>query len=233
MDIVIPYRHSASNGLELRYTLRGIEKFFPDLENIFIIGDCPEFVDNIIHIPAKDAPERHLKARNIMSKLWIACEDKRVSDTFAMFNDDHFLLKPYNHSYHYSQYLQYSVASYTVHQTYRNTLNNTMAYLNGGKNFDTHCPIIFNKELFVRTVTTADWSKPWGYGIKSLYCNMAGIEGEYYPDLKIKSPFPKDRIVNDLLAGRPYFSIDDRGLNDAMKEVLQELYPPKSIYESH
>lgn len=232
MDIVIPYRNSAHNGLELRYTLRGIQIYFPDLENIFIIGDCPDFLQNIIHIPAKDSLERHFKARNIMNKLLIACKDKRVSDCFAMFNDDHFLLTRFNQAYHHCGLLEQSIASFTIHQTYRQTLINTMGQLNGGLNFDTHCPIVFDKEIFIRTVPAADWSKPWGYGIKSLYCAMAGIDGEHYQDLKIKQAWPLESLrllIND----RPSFSIDDRGLNDAMVKLLAELYPQKSTYESY
>lgn len=232
MDVVIPYRNSASKGFELRYTLRGIAKFFPDLENIFIIGDCPAFVQNVIHIPAKDSPEKTRKAWNIMNKLRIACEDKRVSDSFAMFNDEHFLLKPWEPVYDHCGTLEESLAKYTNHQTYRNTLANTYHHLNNsGFNFDTHSPIVFQKDLFCRTVFTADWSRQWGYGIKSLYCNMAGITGEKRTDLKIKQRWSKENI-NGLLLNRPYFSLDDRALNNQMEKVLQELYPQKSIYES-
>lgn len=232
MDIVIPYRTSASNGLELRYTLRGIEKYFPDLENIFIIGDCPDFLQNVIHVPAKDLSERHFKARNIMSKLLVACYDKRVSDSFAMFNDEHFLLRPWQPVYDHCGTLEESIRRYTSHQTYRNTLSNTFHELNNsGLNFDTHSPIVFQKDIFIRTVATVNWSRPWGYGIKSLYCNMAGITGEKRTDLKIKQSWSKENI-NGLLLNHAYFSIDDRALNSQMIKVLQELYPQKSIYES-
>lgn len=232
MDVVIPYKHSTSGGLELRYTLRGIDKYFPELENIFIIGDCPEFLQNIIHIQATDSPERHYKARNIMGKLMIACNDKRVSDNFAMFNDEHFLLKPWQPVYDHCGTLEESLRRYTNHQTYRNTLLNTYHQLNNsGFDFDTHAPIIFQKEIFVRTVPTVNWSRPWGYGIKSLYCNMAGITGEKRADLKIKQSWSKENI-NGLLLNRPYFSLDDRALNNHMIKVLQELYPQKSQYES-
>jgi hypothetical protein len=232
MDIVIPYRNSQSGGIELRYTLRGIQKYFPDLENIFIIGDCPEWVQNVIHIPATDATDRHFKARNIMNKLLIACNDKRVSDSFAMFNDEHFLLALFKAWFHHAGKLEDSIRRYNQHQTYRNTLANTFHFLKGGYDFDTHGPIIYRKELFVRTVTTADWSRPWGYGIKSLYCNLAGIQGEYSTDLKFKQRWSKENI-NGLLLNRPYFSLDDRALNDQMITFLQELYPQQSIYESN
>jgi hypothetical protein len=230
MDVVIPYKESAAKGFELRYTLRGIDKYFPDLENIFIIGDCPLFLHNIIHIPAADAPQRHLKARNIMSKLLLACGDKRVSDHFAFFNDDHFLLKPWQMSFHHCGSLENSLRRYTAHQTYKNTLQNTYDVLKGGVDFDTHSPIVYWKETFIRVINRVDWSKHWGYGIKSLYCNLAGIEGELYPDLKLKAHFSYDTLRN-LIIDRQYFSIDDRAINNDLLQIFNELYPQKSIYE--
>jgi hypothetical protein len=232
MDIVIPYKNCPSDGLELRYTLRGIEKYFPDLENVFIIGDHPRFLQNVIHIPATDSRDRKHKALNIKNKLLLACSDKRVSDSFAMFNDEHFLLKPWQPVYDHCGSLEDSLRRYNAHQSYRNTLSNTYNQLNNsGLNFDTHSPIVFQKDIFLRTVTTVNWSRPWGYGIKSLYCNMAGITGEKRTDLKIKQSWSKENI-NGLLLNHSYFSIDDRALNNHMIKVLQELYPKKSIYES-
>jgi hypothetical protein len=229
MDIVIPYRNSASNGLELRYTLRGIEKYFPDLENVFIIGDFPAFLQNIIHIPATDLPERYFKARNICGKLLIACDDKRVSDTFAWFSDDHFLLKPYQVEYNYRATLDESIAKFTIHQTYRHTLINTHNILGGGFDYG-HGPMVFEKEKYVRAVAGLHWNLAWGYVIKSIYCSYNGITGDRYPDLKIKSWLSATHI-SLLLNGRPYFSIDDRGMNDEMKTILELLYPNKSQFE--
>jgi hypothetical protein len=231
MDIVIPYKNSASNGLELRYTLRGIEKYFPDLGNVFIIGDCPGFIQNAIPLPANDSLDRKFKALNIKNKLLLACKDKRVSDPFIMFNDDHFLLAPYQAEYFHSGPIEYSIVKFTSHQTYRQTLLNTMVALNGGKDFDTHYPIAYYKERFERTVSMVDWSKPFGYGIKSLYCNLSGIDGVQYTDVKIKKAHTLLEL-GKIIADKPCFSIDDRALNNSMETFLHELYPQKSLYES-
>jgi hypothetical protein len=90
--------------------------------------------------------------------------------------------------------------------------------------------MVFEKERFKRSVTGINWSIPYGYVIKSLYCHLNGITGVRYPDLKIKSPLTATHI-SLLLQGRPYFSIDDRGLNENMKEVLELLYPEKCMFE--
>lgn len=230
MDIVIPYKNSTSNGLELRYTLRGIEKYFPNLEHIFIIGECPTFIHNIIHIPYADSPERQYKQRNIYEKLMTACADKRVSDSFAWMCDDHFLLRPFEPDYNYRATLQEAIPTFTVNQSYGLTLLNTQSILKDGFDYG-HGPIVLDKEKFVRAMEFVNWNEPWGYAIKTLYCCLNGITGHQYPDLKIKSSFTADKILQ-LINGRPYFSIDDRGLNHSMKSVLQFLYRQKSIYEN-
>lgn len=231
MDVVIPYRNSSSNGFELRYTLRGIEKFFPELENIFIIGDCPSFLQNVIHIPATDSPERQYKQLNIYRKLLTACEDKRVSDSFAWVSDDHFLLKPFQSEYYYSGPLEQSIVKFTPHQSFRQTLLNTMVALQNGNDYDQHCPYVFQKEKFIKVMKMVDWSKSWGYGIKSLYCNLTGIEGFCYSVLKVRLSLKFTELV-ELIYDRPFFSIDDRGLNDEMKSLLESLYPNKSQFEA-
>jgi hypothetical protein len=231
MDVVIPYRNSASNGFELRYTLRGIAKFFPELENIFIIGDCPAYVHNIIHIPFEESPERHHKQRNLCSKLLSACEDKRVSDSFIWFSDDEFLLQPYQVNYNYCATLDESIKKFTVHQSYRNTLINTYQKL-GGEGYDYgHGGMVFEKEKFVRAVGGLPWNIAWGYAIKSIYCSYNGLTGDQYPDLKIKNELPFKTISN-MITGRPYFSVDDRALNKDMELTLKLLFPNKSIYEN-
>jgi hypothetical protein len=163
--------------------------------------------------------------------LLIAISDKRVSDDFAMFNDDHFLLKEFTESFHYRGLLKESINGYHQHQSYRNTLVNTHQWLGGGLDFDVHGPIVYNKDSFLRSCTRPNWLIPWGYGIKSLYCNLNCKAGGFYPDLKIKVPMTERDIVK-AIADREYFSFDDRAINQDMINILESLYPQKSKYES-
>lgn len=231
MDIVIPLgKGSLHHNAELRYCLRSIEMYVPDHGNIFIIGELPDWLQEVIHIPAVDSPHRELKEQNIFKKIMLACNDKRVSDDFYFFNDDHFLCRQWNFSYDYKCSLQDSIRSRRVHDTYYRTLHNTHSFLRGGNNFDTHAPIIYNKEKFKRSVGIAPWHMACGFGIKSLYCNMNGIEGRRYPDLKVNN----GRTLRDLwtmIETRDYFSVGDGGLNQDFLMLLNMLYPNKSKYE--
>jgi hypothetical protein len=236
-DIVMPLNNrSTQKNLELRYCLRSIEQHFTGVGNVFIIGHCPEWINNnVIHIPADEDPRNRFRDRNIMLKMQEACKDDRVSDNFLMVHDDHFLLADFEAStfpYYHCGPMVPNVGQYA--ETKRNTIlalsiRDDVNYVIN--NYDTHCPILFNKERFMRSVALADWSKWYGYCLKTLYCVMNGIEAEKVEDLKIRMPLKADEIMR-LINGRGWFSIGDRCFTEGgMKDVLNNLYPLKSKYE--
>ncbi len=233
IDIVIPLNNrSYQKNIELRYCLRSIEKHLSGVGNVFIIGYCPEWVQNIIHIPFEEDPRNRFRDRNIMLKMAEACKDGRVSDNFLMVHDDHFLLADYqagDFPYYHMGPMNEGQGQYG--ETKQNT-KSLLSFTETFNNFDCHCPILLNKQLFMRSVALADWSKWYGYCMKTLYCVMNGIEGEYIDDIKIRMPLDKE-MIEKLIAGRKWFSIGDRCFQPGgMKEVLNELYPNKSKYEA-
>lgn len=229
MDIVIPLGAStAANHIELRYCLRSIEMYVPDLGNVFIIGERPSWLRRAFHIPEVDQTEKSAKERNIFRKLMKAAYSPLISDDFLYFNDDHFLLAPWVEKYYHKGSLADSVRfASSLHAM---TLANTLAFLGGGWNFDMHCPITFNKKKFYSAVNSAPWYVPHGYGIKSVYCNLNEIEGEYYPDLKIHQANNYFKLCEQLNERR-FFSTIDTAMNQDMITVLESRYPNKSVYE--
>jgi hypothetical protein len=231
-SICIPLNNrSTQKNLELRYCLRSIEKHLSGVGDIFIIGYCPEWVTGCIHIPADEDPRNRFRDRNIMNKMMAACKDERVSDDFLMVHDDHFLLADYEAG----KFPYYHMGPMNEGQgQYGETKQNTKSFLSFAEwfnNYDCHCPIVFNKQLFAQSMALVDWSKWYGYCLKTLYCVMNGIEGEFMDDIKIRMPLKADDI-NQAIAGRSWFSIGDRcWAEGGMKEVLQTLYPNKSKYE--
>lgn len=232
VDVIIPLgKGSVHDNLELRYCLRSIVKHVPDVENVFIIGQRPSFLRNIIHVAFGDNPDRKFISLNIFRKVQAACLDKRVSDNFYFFSDDHFLLSRYASGYYSCGTLAEAAKKIHVSQSYHKTISNTYNFLGGGTNFNVHCPIVYNKKKFLDTVAPLPWRTAYGFAIKSIYCNLNGYPGSFIPDLKIKMSLQRHEIYK-LIKGRPFFSIGDVALNASMKEVLQELYPQKSEYES-
>lgn len=233
MDVVIPVgKEIVRNNIELRYCLRSIQKHVADVDKVFIIGHRPSFLRNIIHVPYNDLPERKFISLNIYRKLQKACLDERVSDGFYFFADDHFLLSDFVPAFYYCGTLEEALKKTRNDQAYHKTLQNTITYLNGGLNFNVHCPIVIQKALFLDPVVAAcRWHTPHGFAIKSVYCNVHGLPGTFLPDLKIKMVLDRQQI-NSLIKGRPFFSTGHFALNQSMLDLFAELYPKKSDYES-
>ncbi len=228
-SIIIPLNNrSQEKNIELRYCLRSIEKHLSGVGEVFIIGHCPDWVTGVIHIPFEEDARNRFRDRNIMSKMVVACKDERVSKDFLMVHDDHFLLADYEAG----AFPYYHVGPMNEGQgQYGETKINTKSLIGQTNNYDAHCPILFNKEKFMMSVALADWTKWYGYCMKTLYCVMNGIEGEYMDDIKIRMPYDQE-MINNLIADRKWFSIGDRCFAPGgMKEVLQTLYSNKSKYE--
>ena len=80
---------------EIRFSLRSLEKNLMGFRRVFVVGECPGFLQNVIHIPATDIFNPQVNADgNIINKVLTACADERISDDFLFINDDHLVLKP-------------------------------------------------------------------------------------------------------------------------------------------
>lgn len=230
IDIVIPYNdRSTQKHLELRMCLRSIEKHLNGVRNVIIVGYCPDWVSGVIHIPFEEDPRNRFRDRNIYNKIAAAFKRRDVSDNILMVHDDHFLLQDYDAGafpyYHCGPLVP-------GHGQYAHTKENTINVLGECNNYDTHCPIVFNKQKFIDTVGQVDWSKWYGYCIKTLYCVLNGIEGECYEDMKIRLPLTYPEIIEQI-SGRKWFSIGDRCfVENGMFKVLGDLYSNKSNYET-
>jgi hypothetical protein len=232
-SIVIPLGTGSRWGnTELRYALRSVEKHLTGYGDIFIIGECPSFLQNVTHIPANDIEQTWAKEANIFRKIMVACEDPRVSDDFLFMNDDHFLLQDYQAN-QFPFYYDGLLSDKMTVTEYKHTVKNTHDWFLGAPvdYLDIHCPILYNKRKFEWCLPLADWSKPYGYCIKTAYCYINGfVSSPRCSDLKINQPLTYTEIMQ-LIAGRPWFSIGDAAREGEMLQVLQELYPNKSKFE--
>lgn len=231
IDVVIPLgTGSRWKDNELRYTLRSIQKFLAGYRDIVIVGAPRKWLTGVRYIEAKEDYTR--KERCIFEKTLLACQDPDISDTFLFTNDDIFLTQPIDISqvkYWYSGTVKNLLSM--SQGLYQNTVANTLKYLQKkgypDKHFDIHVPILYEKEKYLQLLQV-DWERD--HIIKSLYCNSNHIEGEPMRDLKFGRPFTRPEIKK-AIDGRMFFSISEQGTNDGIKELLQELYPEKSIYE--
>lgn len=243
-DVLIPLGSgSRHDNLELRYCLRSIEKHLKNVRNVWIVGSqIPDWIKGCWLVAAKESTNNWNRARNIYRKVQYACQKPDLSDTFLYVHDDHFLLKDFDAgSFPYYHDGKIDLNNYLRNEPAYRQAHNTVAVLGTDIfNFDIHCPVNFDKELFkiLFKPLGVDWPE-YGYCIKSYYCNQLSdmdLVSSRVGDLKFREPAMKS-VIQTILEHRisidaAWFSIGDRCLRSGgMKEVLQELYPNKSKYE--
>jgi hypothetical protein len=200
MDIIIPI---SKHTTELKYAIRSFEKYIPHA--------------NIYLYDKGDKPGLHNKEANIFNKIMQAVNDDRVSEDFIYANDDHFILPGFDVTKYY-----YAMWPTNANEYYRQTIKNSYSPLRY-EYYDIHCPCIFNKEKFINSVGKLDWTKPYGYCLKTLYCHMNNIIGNGHTDLKLQNPVNKKQILN-LIKDRSFFSTSTP-VNKHIIEVLEKIYP--------
>jgi len=228
-------RGSLWNDLEIKYSLRSIEKHLSNYGNIWIVGYRPPFLQNVRHIEFKD--EHPCKETNIYRKILRACQEKEISDDFLFFNDDHFILQDFiagDFPYFWKSNLRDSSKMMKPGNRYKKAVDNAYRTLSSlgleTKSFDIHMPIIYNKKKFIDVMTKYDWDQKVSYVVKSMYANSLKIEGVREPDCKINSQITETEI-KEIIKDRKVFSMGNGAIGFKMLNVLNELYPNPSKYE--
>lgn len=218
---------------ELRYSLRSIEKYLSGYDKVFIVGECPDWLTNVIHIPFNESGHA---SKNILDKILLACNDERVSNDFMFFNDDFFLIAPVKtNGYPFFFQNQLPKENKNPDNYYYEYLVNTHAELKKRGlpvfNFDVHHPIIYNKQKFKEILAEYDFSKK--LVIKSIYCNHLRIQGKFIGDMKIKGAIKIHNIVT-ILKNRHIFSTGNACLTDPNSDLpnyIKNQYPIPSKFE--
>lgn len=240
MDIVVTLGTGSKwQDNELRYALRSVQQYLQGWYNIVVVGECPEWLQNVKHIPSADVSQYN-KEKNIFEKICAACELEELTDNFMFMNDDHFFCHGYDiyelPNYHREE-LEPAYKLKPAGDTYRIALKNTdMALKKARKNtlhYDVHTPIIYNRHNFLQLRHLYNWAVPYGYVIKSLYANTFEHRArQYYVDTKLNAPYDYQTIAEKVITpGRMVWSIGDRALNADMKRFIDEQYPTKSRWE--
>lgn len=226
MDIVYPLCPSPRyNDIELRMSLRSIEKYLLKFDKVFIVGHLPNWCQNVEHLPAKDT--HTVPDRNVHDKILVACNHPEVSDDFLFFNDDHYLLSFFEATgfpYFYYNSLESYVRNRSNDQ-YGRRVRNSLNFLKEKnlpvKFFDIHTPIIYNKKKYIE-IMTMPWDKVHdGFVLKSIYANSTNQSGTEYKDQKTNKP-PVGKI--SILSSYPH-------MKHSLLRFLMEQYPEQSKFE--
>jgi hypothetical protein len=207
MDIVYPLgKGSLYNNFELRMSLRSLEKHLANMGEVWIIGEKPEWLQNVHHIHKHDI--NTVPDRNMMEKLKVACETPEISEEFLMVHDDHYLLADFDANtfpYFYSEDLKEYVAK-RFDQGYGQRAKNSLQHLTE------------------KGLPTLPWATTrQGFIIKSVYSNSTGVIPTLEKDYKINS-HPLHSNVK-VMSSFPH-------MRAAVTRFLMETFPTKSRYES-
>lgn len=228
IDIVIPLgKGSKHNNLELRYCLRGIERHLKNYGNIYLVGEKPDFVTNVVHVPCPDVYP--VPDYNIANKISAAFYNQpNITDDVLFFNDDHYLLSDFDaptFPYFYEKTCEDYVKT-KGDSGYGRRVKQTLKHLKAKnlptKYFDVHTPILYKKWPYVyHVITHINWKDNKGITLKSLYANSLNIKGTEYQDQKLNiAPTEPVKILSS-------FSF----MSQSMIRFLEKTFPEKSKFE--
>jgi hypothetical protein len=236
VDLVYTTSKDTHEHVELRYSIRSMYKYLQKFDRIFVVGECPTFLKEVIHIPAEDKHKNN-SARNIYEKVLAACDHPDLSDHFFYCADDCFLLKPLKfkkYPYFFSGNLSTIIQKQGKTSLYKPYVISTYEALRSRNlptlNFDIHLPIVYNKHIYKEVMAGYNWNVAKGYTSKTLYCNTLKLPGVLMKDVKLHSAATKTAIYRRI-KNETFFSTNVYSVNNYLLEVFKELYPEPSVNE--
>ena len=240
MDVVYTIGNFGKHGdgFELRYSLRSLEE--QDwVRNIYILGNCPDFLKNVKHIPCPDH-YRKSKDANIINKVLMACSYD-VSDDFIVNSDDHYILKKIDRE-ELGPWLENSNVK---EQALKKRFSSTWALRlietenwckkNGyhGGIFQSHIPYVVNKRRYQRIMCSVPWAQDNGlltHVYQMIECPEAETEPEGFT-VRIHEQLTNIKTVDSMLKKATFLNHNDNGFSNALKDWLIQRFPKKSKWE--
>lgn len=222
---------------ELRHSLRSL-KHLKDLNQVWIIGHKPDFVQNVNHIPFPDSYTRN-KDANLIQKLIRACLEPSLTDEYIFMSDDQYLLQELSAEDFKAWALQN-----VRHHKFQNPnrwkrrmmrLRDTLVHRGlPAYNYEAHIPYKHNKHDYARIMLSFDYGAEEGYTVNSPYFNSVITEPvmlENHVVSRIVRPQDYQEIKQEI-SGKMFLNHNDPALNGNMKKMLRDLFPEKSKFES-
>ena len=228
MDVLyILGRGSKHNDMEIRLSLRCLEKNADGLGRVFIVGNCPAWLQNVVHIPAEDT---YVAESNAFQKILKACKTD-ISDDFLLMNDDFFMLKPFCPDT-YPHYTRGVLEHKQEDDPYSRSINKTrdflLKYTKTPLNYDIHCPMVLNKHRFLMLEGISESVKRDDTGIlcRSTYGNIFNVFDfcdSTIEDMKLRTDEWKEPNKSGCIS-----TSDDC---DNILKRIEKMYPNKSRWE--
>lgn len=220
MDVVYPCREGDNE--ELRYSLRSLANVEHD--EVWVFGGCPSWYQGRF-VAVSQHEDKYGNARRAIEA---ACNDDRVSDPFALMNDDFYALSPVNIVLLNRGSLREMIAKQQAVRpsgVYLRNMRATLALLNsmGFKDplsFGLHVPVPVHKSVMLRALEA---TRP-GLHLRTVYGNLLGEPSPTIEDVKLCR-------MRNLAPDTGWMSTSDSTFPGARK-MLGKAFPTPSAYES-
>ncbi len=217
---------------EIRYSIRSVVENVKDLGRIFIVGELPDFLKNVVHISSADLTL--IRGWIAYTKIRLACRNPWLTENFLYMNDDFFVIKPIKAAEYPYYFKTTSAKMYNLNHGYNELIlkkaseNPDKPFL-GVSNFEVHRPIRFNKKLYLEMPILNEGSL--NFASRSFYCNYYGL-----PRICCKDPlfYPPNSLgeLEFLASGLTDFSIvSSTALSPIFQKWIQQRFPDPSPFE--
>lgn len=237
IDIVIPLGNKCGWGdyQELKYALRSAEKYVPHLGNAYVIGAKPGWLLPEFHLDLPD-PYTHNKDANLIQKVVYAASQPGITHKFIRMSDDQLFLAPFEEVRWYLEELDPNSFNRSPKKWY-NRLENTYKRIcntvDKVYNFDSHVPMVYYREAFIKIAMSHDYGADPGMCINTMYANYVGGTKQKLPEgarLGVSGPTSKEDLEKK--AEKAILcNYVDRGLTSVFKEWVMEQFPQASRFE--
>lgn len=257
MDALYLFRHSVHGDVEIRYSLRSLEKYAPYVRKVWIFGDRPEFLSDdtarVQHVPHEYVTRVgnfRTPVTNFFLMLYLSSLIPDLDHEYLLFCDDFFLLRPYGiDEARKVRYLQdLAQVKNRGSGLWRESLWRTYDLLTRLKyprfNFETHTPAYFRRRWvfeayceFQDFVTQDRW-----YGMLGITAvlnhvhrheplELVHLESEGLRAGFWGGPPPDYDSVVEACRGKAFLNFDDEAFGPGLHRFLAQQFPHPSRYE--
>lgn len=241
-DLVIPLGiGSIWQNNEVRYCIRSFVKNFSELGKIFIVGQKPEFLKwsnpRLIHIESND-PFRKNKDGNLIYKVLKVCSREDLSYDFIRCSDDQLVIKKVTVNDFYPKYLieinRPPVSNNRWKLRVWRTIEELKRVNKPTYHYETHVPMIYNKDSFIEVMNKYPIVDKSGYTINTLYFNYILEEHKQLENIKLTMQRPimtMDEMMKQV-DGKIFLGYNNKGLRDGvLKSWIQQNFSQKTEFE--
>lgn len=216
---------------ELRYSLRSVDKFYPDA-TVWVIGGKPDwYIGNFIEVKQSGDP-----FKNVRAALAVLMSREDIEDKVIIMNDDFFFLERVDDIRVYSSGTLREKIDFNrenrITSSYIRKLHDLnrhcRKYRNPPLDFDLHVPMPINKANLTEIVQdNVMWRSNYG----NRFVKDSDIV--FMQDVKVYSHYKYAFKSYDYLTKKyPFVSTHDDSFQKVYRDIFKDLFVNKSKYES-